>query len=234
MGRGAACGPFFDPDHNLMPVKRAELCLEVDAAEDQLARLSALLMRLPVASVLIRAPKGRALDARSAQPFVEAVQKAGAAAILADDARLARTIKADGVHLAVRDDGLALYNEARDILGRRCIVGVEAGGSRHIAMAAGEAGADYIGFDVAPDEADIEGAMARRDDLVTWWAEIFEVPCVAFGVADVASATSLADVGADFVSVRLASGVSPAAEIERLVEIAAAVTGHPADAAGVT
>jgi len=217
-----------------MPVKRAELCLEVDAVEDQLARLTALLIRLPVASVLIRAPKGRALDARTAQSFVEAVQKAGAAAIVADDARLARTIKADGVHLAALDDELASYSEAREIVGRRCIVGVEAGGSRHAAMAAGEAGADYIGFALAPDETDLEAALARRDDLVAWWAEIFEVPCVAFGVADVASATALADAGADFVSVRLNAGVSPAAEVDRIVAIAAAVTGQTADAAGVS
>ncbi|MFZ4807540.1 MAG: thiamine phosphate synthase [Hyphomicrobiaceae bacterium] len=216
-----------------MPTKRAEFCLEVDAADDQLTRLTALLMRVSVASVLIRPPKGRVLDARMAQPFVAAVQKAGAAAIIADDARLARTIKADGVHLTVPDDGLVADNEAREILGRRCIVGVEAGGSRHAAMAAGEAGADYIGFDVSADGAGTEAA-AGRVDMVAWWAEIFEVPCVAFGVADVATAVALADAGADFVSVRLAAGVSTAVEIERLVEIAAAVTGQLVDAAGVT
>lgn len=163
----------------------------------------AVLDAVDVASVVIEPPAGRALTPALARPIVEAAQARGAAALVMNDARLARTLGADGVHLAVSQSLLAAYAEAREILGTRALVGADAGRSRHDAMAAGEAGADYIAFGVPDFVAERELAVKRQEDLVRWWAEIFEVPVVAFDVTTAEWAGAMASAGADFVSLRL-------------------------------
>jgi thiamine-phosphate pyrophosphorylase len=151
-----------------------------------------------VAALLVAPAAGHTLDARIA-PLVEAAQKRGVAALVLDDARLARTLKADGVHLAATAAPLAAYEEAREVLGTRFIVGADPGPSRHDAMELGEAGAEYLAFAGPPD---------HRADSVAWWSEIFEVPCVAFGVASPADAADLARLGADFAAVTLPPGLT--------------------------
>ena len=107
------------------------------------------------------------------------------AALIEGDAQLARTLRADGVHLPWSKDTAARYGEAREMLGTRYIVGIDVGRSRHDAMTLAEEGADYIGFGIPPHVEDRSAAAARRLELVSWWSEIFEVPCVAFDVDDV-------------------------------------------------
>jgi thiamine-phosphate pyrophosphorylase len=166
-------------------------------------QLAAALESAEIASVVIEAG-----DAESAKPLIAAAQKTGAAALLAGDAQLARTLKADGVHLPVGATE-ADYEEARNVLGQRFIIGADAGRSRDTAMRLGEAGAEYIGFGIPEFVGDTESARGRQLDLIQWWAEIFEVPCVAFDVATPSDAEALAGAGADFVAVRLASAMSP-------------------------
>ena len=107
--------------------------------------------------------------------------KAGAAVLIEGDARLARTTKADGVQLAWSGEPAQDYEDAREILGGRFIVGAASGTSRHDAMSLAEAGADYVAFGLTTGPG-IDEARAQRDDLVAWWGEIFEVPCVACDV----------------------------------------------------
>lgn len=186
------------------------LCLVVtaDAGAAARERLSAALGVSDIASVTIAASPGRPLDAATARPLVDIAQRAGAAALLADDARLARTLKADGVHLTVCDKPLAAFEEAREILGRGAIVGIDAGRSRHDAMALAEAGADYIGFGVPSAVREQETAREHRLDLIAWWAEIFEPPCVALDVASPEEASALAHAGADFLVVTIPDGAA--------------------------
>jgi thiamine-phosphate pyrophosphorylase len=211
-----------------MTETRSELYLVIEAGGGDTERLGPVLARLRPASVLIAPRTGEALDAASAGPLVKAVQAAGVAAVLLDDARLARTLKADGVHLVWTRDVTDRYRDAREMLGARFIVGADAGKSRHDAMTLGEAGADYIGFGVPPGVSDLEGARARRADLVQWWSEIFEVPCVAFDVGTAAEAAELTRFGADFIGVRITAGQTIAAEQDRLAEIAGAIAGMAA------
>ena len=89
---------------------------------------------------------------------------------------------------------------ARQALGTDAIIGTDCGGSRHAAMTLAQTGADYVAFRAAlspehgaPDET--------QREMVAWWSELFEVPCVAFGVTSLASAERLARNGADFVAV---------------------------------
>jgi thiamine-phosphate pyrophosphorylase len=195
----------------------------VQAGEAARERLQAALAAAKIASVLIVPPGGAMLDASTAGPLVEAAQRKGAAALVADDARLARALRADGVHLSAARNPRERYAEARSVLGGRGIVGVDVGVSRHDAMTVAEAGADYIAFGAPAQLKDRDKARVRRDELVAWWAEIFEAPCVAFDVETPDEAELLARSGADFVALALPAGATPAAVGSLVAGIAAGV-----------
>ncbi len=172
------------------------------------------------ATLLIAAREGGVLTAAEARPLVELAQKKDIAALIEGDAQLARTLRADGVHLPWNKDIAARYAEAREILGTRYIIGVDVGRSRHDAMSFAEDGADYIAFGIPPHVEDRASAAERRLELIFWWSEIFEVPCVAFDVDSVEDATALAAAGADFVAMRLDADLA-AADYARLASAVA-------------
>lgn len=188
---------------------RLYLVVEAGTAPEAVA---ALLDAVGVAAVLIAPAAGGALDAGSAKPLVDLAQGKNIAALIRGDAQLARTLRADGVHVPWSKDVVEQCALAREIVGGRFMVGADAGRSRHDAMTLGEAGADYIGFGIPPHVEDRETARARRLDLAEWWSEIFEVPCVAFDVEDGEEAVALARAGADFVALK----VSPETSVDEL------------------
>jgi len=206
-----------------------QLYAVVEAGEAALDRLTAALSAAEFASMLILPPAGGTLDAATARPLIEAAQEKNVAALIADDAQLARTLRADGVHLSATKKLADAYAEARSILGRVGIVGVDPGISRHDAMTLAEDGADYLAFGAPPHLNDRNKARARRDELIAWWAEIFEAPCVAFDVETPEEAEALSRAGADFIAIRLPVGATPAATRELVAGIAAAL-GVPASA----
>ena len=126
------------------------------------------------------------------------VQAAGAAFIVNDRPDLARALGADGVHVG-QDD--ASYGEARKLLGPDAIVGVTCHDSRHLAMEAAEAGADYVAFGAIYPTATKEAKTSAPLDLIGWWAELFETPCVAIGGITVENAAPVIAAGADFLAV---------------------------------
>lgn len=203
------------------PKLTCELYLVITAAQTAAARLDAALGVCNVASVLIR-PDGTA-GYTSAAPLIAAAQAHGAAALIQSDAGIAQQLKADGVHIPLSRAPLDAYRAARDQLRGGAIVGTEAGKSRHDAMSLGEAGVDYVSFGIPPEVKDIAGAEARRLDMVTWWAEIFEIPCVAFDVASPDAAASLARTGVDFLAVTLDAGLSAADTRAFVTDIATAL-----------
>jgi thiamine-phosphate pyrophosphorylase len=114
------------------------------------------------------------------------------AVLLQDRPELADEAGCDGVHLS---DSKALAG-ARRRLGAEAIIGVGCGASRHGAMTAAEGGADYVAFgahEPDPGPADPE--------LLGWWQELMQLPCVAFGAAAPEDCARLATAGADFVAV---------------------------------
>lgn len=194
-----------------------ELYLVIAAERGADKALSAALRTQKVASVLIRASGNAAFDAGAARQLIDLAQAQKIAAVIADDVALAQSLKADGVHLSWAEDQEDRYKAARAKLGSDRIVGVEAGRSKHIAMTAGEAGADYIGFGIPAHVEDRDTARQRRLDLIAWWSEIFEVPCVAFDVETAEHATALAAAGADFIAPALKAIAPTAEEIEDFV-----------------
>jgi thiamine-phosphate pyrophosphorylase len=129
------------------------------------------------------------------------VQANGTAFILNDRPDLAAELGCDGVHVGQED---ASYAEARKLLPNG-IVGVTCHGSRHLAMEAGEAGADYVAFGAFFPTQTKEPKTRAEIELLRWWAEMMVVPCVAIGGITVANAPALVEAGADFLAV--AAGV---------------------------
>mgnify|MGYP000851864113 FL=1 len=125
-------------------------------------------------------------------------QAAGAAFIVNDRPDLARALGADGVHVG-QDD--ASYAEARRMLGPDAIVGVTCHDSRHLAMEAADAGADYVAFGAIYATATKDAKTSAPLDLIQWWAELFETPCVAIGGITVENAAPVIAAGADFLAV---------------------------------
>ncbi len=129
------------------------------------------------------------------------VQAAGAAFILNDRPDLAAELGCDGVHVGQED---ASYADARKALPSG-IVGVTCHDSRHLAMEAGEAGADYVAFGAFFPTQTKEPKTTADIDLLKWWSETMVVPVVAIGGITIANAPALVEAGADFLAV--ASGV---------------------------
>jgi thiamine-phosphate pyrophosphorylase len=125
------------------------------------------------------------------------VQAAGAAFILNDRPDLAAELGCDGVHVGQED---ASYAEARRLLPGG-IVGVTCHDSRHLAMEAGEAGADYVAFGAFFPTQTKEPKTKADIELLRWWSEMMVVPCVAIGGITVQNAPILVDAGADFLAV---------------------------------
>lgn len=118
--------------------------------------------------------------------------------IINDRADIAKQVNADGVHIGQED---VTYQEARDIVGDNQIIGVTCKDSKHMSMTAGEQGADYVAFgSFYPTATKITTSTATTETL-TWWQDLFEIPCVAIGGITVANAGVIAKAGADFIAV---------------------------------
>jgi thiamine-phosphate pyrophosphorylase len=194
----------------------------LDDAAAFAAKLEAAVGAADVACVLLRTA---ARDAGAAKAIVRALapiaQKRGAAVLVEDDARLAVRAEADGVHLA----GEAALDDALGALKPDRIVGIGALADRDAAMRAGETGVDYLMFG-GPDDPAAPDEVAA---LSAWWAEIFNVPCVAYAHSpEVAGA--LAETGVEFVA--LCDGLWEApdiAEAVRAADLALARVGETAE-----
>jgi len=126
------------------------------------------------------------------------VQANGTAFILNDRPDLAAELGCDGVHVGQED---ASYAEARSAMGPSRIVGVTCHNSRHLAMEAAEAGADYVAFGAFFPTATKNPKTQADLELLRWWSELTVVPSVAIGGILVANAPALIEAGADFLAV---------------------------------
>ena len=115
-----------------------------------------------------------------------------------DRPELAAALGCDGTHVGQEDTP---YEEARRLLGDERIVGVTCHDSRHLAMEAADAGADYVAFGAFFETGTKTPRTRARPDIVEWWSELTEVPCVAIGGITVENCRPLVDAGADFLAV---------------------------------
>ncbi len=133
-----------------------------------------------------------------AAPLQEICAARGVAFIVNDSVSLAKRLGADGVHLGQEDGDVG---EAREVLGRDAQIGVTCHASRHLAMEAGEAGADYVAFGAFFPTATKEVKHRAEPEILNWWQGLFELPCVAIGGITPANCGELVKAGADFLAV---------------------------------
>lgn len=136
--------------------------------------------------------------ARLAGPLQEICAARDVAFIVNDSISLAKRIGADGVHLGQSDGS---PQEARQVLGREAQIGVTCHASRHLAMEAGEAGADYVAFGAFFPSSTKETEHRPEPEMLEWWSTLFEIPCVAIGGITPENCAPLVAAGADFLAV---------------------------------
>jgi thiamine-phosphate pyrophosphorylase len=172
--------PVFDPDHFARDLVEAlaggdVACLQLrlkDVGDDTVRRATAALRPL--------------------------AQERGVAFIMNDRPDLAAELGCDGVHVGEED---MPYAEARRLLGPDRIVGVTCGDSRERAVAAAEAGADYVAFGAFFPSATKAAKHRARPELIEWWSETTVVPCCAIGGITQENCGPLVAAGADFLAV---------------------------------
>ena len=135
---------------------------------------------------------------RLAEPLQRICSDHDVAFIVNDDMGLAKRIGADGVHLGQGDGD---PREARALLGPSAQIGVTCHDSRHLAMEAGEAGADYVAFGSFHPTTTKDVRHHPDPSILSWWATLFEIPGVAIGGITPANAPRLVAAGADFLAV---------------------------------
>jgi thiamine-phosphate pyrophosphorylase len=189
------------------------------------AELATALSAGDVAAVLLRLADA---DERTlinvAKAIAPVAQDNNVALLLDGHVDLVARAGADGAHLT----GMADFAAALAQLKPERIAGVGGLTTRHDAMSAAELGADYVMF----GEPDVNGerpAFGSIEERVSWWAEVFEAPCVGYA-ADIDEVAPLVKAGADFVALgdwlwrdpqTIAATIADAAQRLRLPETAA-------------
>ncbi|WOK37175.1 thiamine phosphate synthase [Sphingomonas sp. C3-2] len=135
---------------------------------------------------------------RIAEPLQKICNAHEVAFIVNDSISLAKRLGADGVHLGQGDGD---PREAREALGRDAQIGVTCHDSRHLAMEAGETGADYVAFGAFYPTTTKETEHRPEPAILSWWVTLFELPCVAIGGITPDNARPLVEAGADFLAV---------------------------------
>ena len=136
--------------------------------------------------------------ARLAEPLQRICADAEVAFIVNDSVSLAKRLGADGVHLGQSDGDI---REARALLGPSAQIGKTCHDSRHLAMEAGEAGADYVAFGAFYPTTTKPSDYRPGPSILSWWSTVFEIPCVAIGGIIPENARPLVEAGADFIAV---------------------------------
>jgi thiamine-phosphate pyrophosphorylase len=182
-----------EPSCQLYLISPAEI------GDDFADNLRIALETAPVAAFQLRL-KGTSEDQiiAAAQALQPICSEHDCAFILNDRADIAGQLAADGVHLGQADGSIT---EARALLGPTVQIGSTCHDSRHLAMAAGEAGADYVAFGAFFPSETKATTHRPEPEILTWWSSLFELPCVAIGGITAANAGPLIAAGADFIAV---------------------------------
>ncbi|MCF3945672.1 thiamine phosphate synthase [Acidiphilium sp. AL] len=163
--------------------------------------LAAALDAGPVACVQLRLKDAAEDEVRRAIDALRPVAQARDVAFLVNDrADLAVELGCDGAHLGQEDLGPGGVAAARRMLGGLSL-GVTCHSSRHLAMEAAEAGADYVAFGAFFPTATKQAKTRAEVDIIAWWADVMEVPCVAIGGITPENCAPLVEAGADFLAV---------------------------------
>ncbi len=124
-------------------------------------------------------------------------QSRGVAFLVNDRPDLAVKHGCDGAHVGQTDTPAAV---ARKVLGD-LMLGVTCHASRDLAMSAGEDGADYVAFGAFFPSPTKDETSRAEPEILQWWSELMEPPCVAIGGITAANCAPLVQAGANFLAV---------------------------------
>jgi thiamine-phosphate pyrophosphorylase len=196
-----------------MPDCQLYLISPLDVSGEFPQRLERALAAGPVAAFQFRV---KGVDqheaARLAEPLQAICREREVAFIVNDSIALAKRLKADGVHLGQHD---GTVREAREALGREAQIGVTCHASRHLAMEAGDGGADYVAFGAFFPSPTKPSEHQADPELLEWWSGLMEIPCVAIGGITPDNCAPLVEAGADFLAVSSAVWSGEEAEAVR-------------------
>ena len=181
------------------PACQLYVCSPPHIGPDFADRLRAALGAGPVAAFQLRLKE---VDddhvRRTAEALMPICRDHDVAFLLNDRMDLAKELGTDGVHLGQSDGDV---RTARALLGPDVQIGVTCHDSRHLAMEAGEAGADYVAFGAFYDTTTKPSHYRPEPSLLTWWTTLSQLPCVAIGGITPTNAQPLIAAGADFIAV---------------------------------
>ena len=149
-------------------------------------------------------------------------QKRDVAFLLNDRPDLALATGCDGVHIGQDDMD---YGAARQLLGLGRIIGVTCHASRHLAIEAADAGADYVAFGAFFPSGTKDASGKADPEILSWWREIGNVPCVAIGGITAENCRPLVEAGADFLAVISAVWNHPEGPAAAVKEFGRAMAG---------
>jgi thiamine-phosphate pyrophosphorylase len=183
----------------ITPPCQLYLISPLEVGGDFPAKLEAALAAGPVAAFQFRV---KGIDQHDAAALAEPLQAICAAHdvafIVNDSVSLAKRLNADGVHIGQGDGDVA---DARAQMGKKFQIGVTCHNSRHLAMEAAEAGADYVAFGAFYPTTTKEVDHIAELDTVEKWSRVMEIPCVAIGGITPENAKPIIEAGADFIAV---------------------------------
>jgi len=193
---GGGFADMFAPERR--PLCQLYLISPPAIGPDFAGRLKTALDAASVAAFQLRlkGPDDHAI-ARAAEPLQKICADYDTAFIVNDSISLAKRLGADGVHLGQHDGD---PREARTILGKDAQIGVTCHNSRHLAMEAGEAGADYVAFGAFYPTGTKQVEHFADPEILRWWSTLFPIPCVAIGGITPENAAPLVAAGADFIA----------------------------------
>jgi len=181
--------------------------------------LPAVFAAVDVAALLLRlAPADERTQINRIKALAPLVQRHDVALMLEGDPGLAARGGADGAHLT----GTEALKDALPRLKPERMAGAGGLHSRHDAMVAGEAGADYVMFG-EPDSRGHRPSLDAVTERVAWWSELFEIPCVAYAER-LEEIEELCAAGADFIAVGEAIFADPRGLAAAMGEAAARPT----------
>lgn len=150
----------------------------------------------------LKHPDGSSVDdgdvLAAAEALAPITAEHGAAFLINDRPDLAKKAGADGVHIGQGD---APYEEARALLGDDATIGVTCHNSKHFALVAGEAGADYVAFGAFFPTSTKDAPTRADPEILEWWRFATTVPSVAIGGVTPENCGPLVRAGADFLAV---------------------------------
>jgi len=165
---------------------------------------------------------------RAIEILCPVAQSRGVAFLLNDRPDLAFATGCDGAHVGQEDINAA---QARKLLGPKLTLGVTCHGSRDLAMQAGEDGADYVAFGAFFPSATKDAKLGVEPEIISWWSELMELPCVAIGGITAENCAPLVQAGANFLAISQAvfgHRAGEAAAVRALAKAIEAAEANPA------